>query len=172
MTITNGDVRSLPTVLSLWGAGPRLEDGPVDEVDIVFFAPPTTDALACRSRDNRDEASGRLDRTLGYVDEIGRLVAEVYVSGSARPVGEHGAPVPLADELLHSVVERFDLADVRRLRMRFYGHSAGPGSQTWSVTVLQRYRTDHEDVEDVALIGTDPSGSVVARAWVTVAADR
>ncbi|USI89589.1 hypothetical protein RBB84_15485 [Rhodococcus sp. D-6] len=172
MTITNGDVRSLPTVLSLWGAGPRLEDGPVDEVDIVFFAPPTTDALACRSRDNRDEASGRLDRTLGYVDEIGRLVAEVYVSGSARPVGEHGASVPLADELLHSVVERFDLADVRRLRMRFYGHSAGPGSQTWSVTVLQRYRTDHEDVEDVALIGTDPSGSVVARAWVTVAADR
>ncbi|AWZ26417.1 MULTISPECIES: hypothetical protein [Rhodococcus] len=172
MTITNGDVRSLPTVLSLWGAGPRLEDGPVDEVDIVFFAPPTTEALACRSRDNRDEASGRLDRTLGYVDEIGRLVAEVYVSGSARPVGEHGASVPLADELLHSVVERFDLADVRRLRMRFYGHSAGPGSQTWSVTVLQRYRTDHEDVEDVALIGTDPSGSVVARAWVTVAADR
>lgn len=169
MTITNGDVRSLPTVLSLWGAGPRLEDGPVDEVDIVFFAPPTTEALACRSRDNRDEASGRLDRTLGYVDEIGRLVAEVYVSGSARPVGEHGASVPLADELLHSVVERFDLADVRRLRMRFYGHSAGPGSQTWSVTVLQRYRTDHEDVEDVALIGTDPSGSVVARAWVTVA---
>lgn len=172
MTITNGDVRSLPTVLSLWGAGPRLEDGPVDEVDIVFFAPPTTEALACRSRDNRDEASGRLDRTLGYVDEIGRLVAEVYVSGSARPVGEHGASVPLADELLHSVVERFDLADVRRLRMRFYGHSAGPGSQTWSVTVLQRYRTDHEDVEDVALIGTDPSGSVVARAWVTVAPDR
>ncbi|QQM52487.1 hypothetical protein [Rhodococcus pyridinivorans] len=172
MTITNGDVRSLPTVLSLWGAGSRLEDGPVDEVDIVFFAPPTTDALACRSRDNRDEASGRLDRTLGYVDEIGRLVAEVYVSGSARPVGEHGASVPLADELLHSVVERFDLADLRRLRMRFYGHSAGPGSQTWSVTVLQRYRTDHEDVEDVALIGTDPSGSVVARAWVTVAADR
>ncbi|MBX4170608.1 hypothetical protein SAMN04490240_1449 [Rhodococcus pyridinivorans] len=172
MTITNGDVRSLPTVLSLWGAGPRLEDGPVDEVDIVFFAPPTTEALACRSRDNRDEASGRLDRTLGHVDEIGRLVAEVYVSGSARPVGEHGASVPLADELLHSVVERFDLADVRRLRMRFYGHSAGPGSQTWSVTVLQRYRTDHEDVEDVALIGTDPSGSVVARAWVTVAADR
>lgn len=172
MTITNGDVRSLPTVLSLWGAGPRLEDGPVDEVDIVFFAPPTTEALACRSRDNRDEASGRLNRTLGYVDEIGRLVAEVYVSGSARPVGEHGASVPLADELLHSVVERFDLADVRRLRMRFYGHSAGPGSQTWSVTVLQRYRTDHEDVEDVALIGTDPSGSVVARAWVTVAPDR
>lgn len=172
MTITNGDVRSLPTVLSLWGTGPRPEDGPVDEVDIVFFAPPTTDALTCRARDNRDESSGRLDRTLGYVDEIGRVVAEVYVSGSARPVGEHGASVPLADELLHSVVERFDLADVRRLRMRFYGHSAGPGSPTWSVTVLQRYRTDHEDVEDVALIGTDSSGFVVARAWVTAAADR
>ena len=170
MTITNGDVRSLPTVLSLWGAGPRPEDGPVDEVDVVFFAPPTTDALTCRARDDRDEASGRLDRTLGYVDEIGRVVAEVFVSGSARPGGEHGVPTPYADELLHSVVERFDLADVRRLRMRFYEHSAGPGSPTWSVTVLQRYRTDHENVEDVALVGTDSSGSVVARAWVTAAA--
>lgn len=170
MTITNGDVRLLPTVLSLWESGPRPEGGRVDEVDIVFFAPPTTDALTCRARDDRDEASGRLDRTLGYVDEIGRVVAEVFVSGSARPGGEHGVPTPYADELLHSVVERFDLADVRRLRMRFYEHSAGPGSPTWSVTVLQRYRTDHENVEDVALVGTDSSGSVVARAWVTAAA--
>jgi hypothetical protein len=172
VTITNGDVRSLPTVLSLWGAGPRLEDGPVDEVDIVFFAPPTTDALTCRVRDNRDEASARLDRTLRYLDEVGRVVAEVYVSGSARPADEDGAPAPCADELLQSVAERFDLADVRRVRMRIYRHSAGTGSPSWSATVLQRYSTDHEDVEDVALVGTDSSGSVVARAWVTAAADR
>lgn len=171
MTITNGGVRPLPTVLSLWGTGPRPEGGRVDEVDIVFFAPPTTDTLSYRARDNRDEASDRVDRTLGYVDEVGRVVAEVFVSGSARPDGEHGAPVPLADELLQSVAERFDLADVRRLRMRFHGHPAGVGSPSWSATVLQRYRTDHEGVEDIALVGTDSSGSVVARAWVTVAAD-
>lgn len=171
MTITNGDVRPLPTVLSLWGTGPRLDDARVDEVDIVFFAPPTSDTLGCRAREHRDEESGRVDRTLGYVDEVGRVVAEVFVSGSVHPGGGHGEVDPLAGELLHSVAERFDLADVRRIRMRFRGHPAGVASPSWSATVLQEYRTDHERVEDVALVGTDSSGSVVARAWVTVAAD-
>ncbi|MGX7726946.1 hypothetical protein [Rhodococcus pyridinivorans] len=72
MTITNGDVRSLPTVLSLRGTGLCLAGGRVDEVDLVFFAPPVTGPLSFRAREDRDEASARLDRTLRYLDEVGR----------------------------------------------------------------------------------------------------
>ncbi|WAL45659.1 hypothetical protein [Rhodococcus pyridinivorans] len=82
MTITNGDVRSLPTVLSLRGTGLCLDGGRVDEVDIVFFAPPTTDPLSFRAREDRDEASARLDRTLRYIDEVGRVVARAWVTAA------------------------------------------------------------------------------------------
>ncbi|MEU5843699.1 hypothetical protein [Rhodococcus sp. NPDC047139] len=170
MTITDGDVRPLPTVLSLWGAASRLHDERADEADIVFFTPPTGDALTCRTRTRSDE-SGRVDRTVGHLDTVGRLVAEVFLSGPVCTDGGRGEGVPLIGELLRSVAERFEIADVRRVRMRLHEHSALTGSPNWSATVLQRYRTDHEHAEDVALVGTDAFGSVVARAWVTVAVE-
>ena len=169
MTITHRELRSLPTVLSLWETGGGASIDGADEVDIVFFAPPTADALTCRVRTSHDQESGRVDRTVGYLDTVGRLVAEVFLSEPAPAAGTHGETVSRAEELLLSAVEQFEVADVRRVRMRIFEHIVSSAPPVWSATVLQHYRTDHEPVEDIAIVCTDPSGSVVARAWVTVA---
>ena len=49
--------------------------------------------------------------------------------------------------------------------MRFRGHPAGVASPSWSATVLQQYRTDHERVEDVALVGPPDKIARDLAAW-------
>lgn len=166
MTVTDRDVCSRTTVLSLWETGNRLDSGTVDEADIVFFRPPVDGPLTCRVRAGYDADSGRIDRTVGYFDPIGRPVAEVFLSG---PAGGRGDFAPIADELMRVVADRFDHDDVRRVRMRICDNDPDAPVE-WSVEMLQRYRTDHETVEDLAIVGTAPCGAVEARAWVTVAA--
>ncbi|UYP18410.1 hypothetical protein OED52_17375 [Rhodococcus sp. Z13] len=167
MTIVDREVL-LPTVLSLWETAGRPAAG-VDEVDIVFFAPPAPGVLRRRSSVRRDEESGRIDRTVAHLDAVGRLVAEVHSSGPLSPVEGGAEDDPVTGALLRSVAGRFETADVRRVRMRVHGRPAADRIGEPSTTVLQRYRTDHEHVEDVAVVFAEASGAVIVRAWVTVA---
>lgn len=162
---------SAPTFLSLGAEAGALDCAGADEADIVFFVPPRRGApLHGRARTVRDAATHRVDRTVEYVDDLGRRVAEVFRSGreDAGPVS--GGSDRVVAELVRCVVDRFGVAGVRRFRTRITG-SAGDDPLVCTDGVLQRYRTDHESVEDVAVVCTTPSGTVVGRAWVTVAVD-
>ena len=168
MTITDRDPGPTHTFLSLLAAAGRFDDVTHVEADVVFFVPPPTDEpLTCSSRTHEDVGTRRLERTVDYVDAVGRRVAQVFVSGSAaHPGGPDGSDRP-AGELVRCVVDSFGVASVRRFRMRI-GSVAEHEPLTCSMKVLQQYRTDHEPVQDVAVSCTDRSGSVVARAWATV----
>lgn len=158
---------SAPTFLSLGVAAGRLVGAGADEADIVFFLPPRTgEPLRERVRTVRDTETHRIDRTVEYFDTIGRRVAEVYLSGAEDA---SGVPERSVGELVRCVVDRFGAANVRRFRVRITGSVADAEPTTCSVGVLQRYRTDHESVQDVAVVCATDSGTVIARAWVTVA---
>lgn len=158
---------SAPTFLSLGVAAGGLDGAGADEADIVFFLPPRPDEpLRGRTRTVRDAETHRVDRTVEYFDTVGRRVAEVFLSGcedapatSERAVGE----------LARCVVDRFGAENVRRFRVRITGPTAGAEPAKCTVGVLQHYRTDHEFVQDVAVVCATDSGAVIARAWVTVA---
>lgn len=165
------EVGSVPTFLSLGAAAGRLDGAGADEADIVFFHPPRADEpLSGRARTVRDADSRRLDRTVEYFDSIGRRVAEVYLSG-VHPAGAEDAPggfEQAVGELARCVVDRFGAANVRRFRVRITGSADGEATNC-TVAELQHYRTDHESVQDVAVVCATASGTVIARAWVTVA---
>lgn len=172
MTTVVSQGNPIPTFLSL-GMGTGLVGG-ADETDIVFFVPPRDEPLRSRARTVHDTATHRVARTVEYFDSVGRRVAEVYRSGSDD---EPGADTPghtdserLVAELVRCVVGRFGAERVRRFRTRIIG-AAGSEPLVCTDGVLQRYRTDHESVQDVAVVCATEAGTVVARAWVTVADD-
>lgn len=162
-----------PTFLSLGAEAGVLDGGApggVAESDIVFFVPPRGDEpLSSRARTVRDADTHRVDRTVEYFDSIGRRVAEVYVSGS-DDTSTGSTSERLVAELVRCVVDRFGAANVRRFRTRITG-GAGDEPLVCTDGVLQTYRTDHESVRDVAVVCATAAGTVVGRAWVTVAVD-
>ncbi len=127
---------------SLYGTVRSAPDGSVVEQDVVFFGRPDPGALLTGSV---RPLGSTLERITEYHDQTGHLVADF----AAR---------------------RYGSASLRRFRGRCTATSAG-ADLNCSVTVLATYEKDHESVADVALVATDPTGVVTARAWATYAID-
>jgi len=93
-------------------------------------------------------------------------VAEVFV----REAPTAGTGTDSVAALADFAARRYGSASLRRFRGRCTATSTGTDLHC-SVTVLATYEKDHESVTDVALVATDPTGVVTARAWATLAVD-